>query len=64
MQANGRGIAAFDGRDHHVFVAVACALDQHVHQPGPQAIAALVVAHIHRVLHGVAETVERPPVTE
>ncbi|MNO01683.1 hypothetical protein D3C81_2219000 [compost metagenome] len=64
MQTYGRGITAFDRGYHHMLVAASGAVDQHVHQLWPQAIAALIAADIDRVLDGVTEAVERPPVTE
>ncbi|MCY1544431.1 hypothetical protein D9M68_803160 [compost metagenome] len=40
---------------------LAGALDQRLHQGGPQALAALVAAHIDRMLHGMAETFDAAP---
>ncbi len=64
MQADRGLVAAFDGGDHHVFAAGARAFDQGLHQQWAKAFAALVVAHVHRVLDGVAKAFEGPPVAE
>ncbi|MNT89711.1 hypothetical protein D3C72_2304900 [compost metagenome] len=64
MQPNRGAVAAFDGRDHDVFVTVAGALDQRLHQQRAQTFTALVAADVHRVLDGMAKAFEGAPVTE